>query len=55
MLQFYSQCSDHINKSKETRVVADTCRYSSGQLIRMFQTVAVAGLGIKVPLEFLQV
>ena len=27
---------DHINKSKETRVVAYTCRYSSGQLIPIF-------------------
>jgi len=28
---------DHINKSKETRVVAYTSRYSSGQLIPIFQ------------------
>jgi len=42
-------------KIKETRVVAYTCRYSSGQLIPIFQSVAVAELGIKVPLEYLQV
>ena len=41
--------------SKETRVVAYTCRYSSGQLIPIFQSVAVAELGIKGPLEYLQV
>ena len=46
----------HINKkSKETRVVIDTCRYSSRKLIPTFQTVAVAELGIKGPLEYLQV
>jgi len=45
---------DQINKNKETRVLADTCRYSSGQLIPIFQTVAVAELGIKGPLEYLQ-
>jgi len=44
---------DHINESKETRVVAYTCRYSSGQLIPIFQSVAV--VGIKGPLEYLQV
>jgi len=43
---------DHINKSKEMRVVAYTCRYSSGQLIPIFQSVAV---GIKGPPEYLQV
>jgi len=32
-------------------VVAYTCRYSSGQLIPIFQSVAVAELGIKGPLE----
>ena len=32
-------------------MVADTCRYSSGLLIPIFQTVAV---GIKGPLEYLQ-
>ena len=37
------------------RVVAYTCRYSSGQLIPVFQSVAVAKLGIKGPLEYLQV
>ena len=42
-------------KSKETRVVAYTCRYYSGQLIPIFQSVAVAELGIKGPLEYLQV
>ena len=36
-------------------MVAYTCRYSSGQLISIFQSVAVAGLGIKGPLEYLQV
>jgi len=41
-------------KSKETSVVAYTCRYSSGQLIPIFQSVAVAELGIKGPLEYLQ-
>jgi len=29
-------------KSKETRVVTFTCRYSSGQLIPIFQSVVVA-------------
>jgi len=43
------------NKSNETRVVAYTCRYSSRQLIPVFQTVAVAELGIKGSLEYLQV
>ena len=32
-------------KSKETRVVAYTCRFSIGQLIPIFQSVAVAELG----------
>ena len=44
-----------INKSEETGVVAYTCRYSSGKLIPIFQSVAVAELGIKGPLEYLQV
>ena len=39
----------------ETRVVADTCRYSSRHLIPIFQTVKVAELGIKGPLKYLQV
>jgi len=38
-------------KSKETRVVANTCGYSSGQLIPIFQSVAVAELGFKGPLQ----
>jgi len=42
-------------KSKETRVLAYTCRYSSGLLIPIFQSVAVAELGIKGPLEYLLV
>jgi len=42
-------------KSTETRVVAYTCRYSSGQLILIFQSRAVAELRIKSPLEYLQV
>ena len=42
-------------KSKETRVVAYTCRYYSGHLIPIFQSVAVAELGIKGRLEYLQV
>jgi len=42
-------------KSKETRVVAYTYRYSSGQLIPIFQAVAGAELGFKGPLEYLQV
>ena len=42
-------------KSKETRVVAYMCRYSGGQLIPIFHSVAVAELGIKGPLEYLQV
>ena len=36
-------------------MVANTCRYFSGQLIPIFQTVAMAELGIKDPLEYLQV
>ena len=35
-------------------MVADTCRYSSGLLITVFQTVAVAEIGIKGLLEYLQ-
>ena len=42
-------------KNKETMVVAYTWRYSSGQLIPIFQSVAVAELGINCPLEYLQV
>ena len=38
-------------KSKETMVVAYACKYSSGQLIPIFQSVAVAELGIKGPLD----
>ena len=38
-----------------SRVVAYTCRYSSGQLIPIFQSVTVAELGIKGPVEYLQV
>jgi len=34
-------------------MVAYTCRYSSGQLIPIFQSVAVAELGIESPLEYL--
>jgi len=37
---------------KETRVVAYTCRYYSGQLIPIFQTVALAEFGIKGLLEY---
>ena len=36
-------------------MVACTCRSSSGQLIPIFQSVEVAGLGIKGPLKYLQV
>ena len=38
------------------QVITDTCRYFSGQLIPMFQTVTVAAteLGIKGPLECLK-
>ena len=36
-------------------MVAYTCRYSSGQLIPICQSVAVAELGSKSPLEYLQV
>ena len=36
-------------------MVVDTRRYSSGQLISISQTLAVAELGIKGPLEYLQV
>ena len=36
-------------------MVAYTCRYFSGQLIPIFHIVAVAELGIKGPLEYLQV
>ena len=44
-----------MNKSKETSVIANTCRYSSRQLILIFKTVAVADLRIKGPLEYLLV
>ena len=40
---------------EETSMVADICRYSSRHLIPIFQTVAVAQLGIKGLLEYLQV
>jgi len=42
---------------KRTRVVADTCRYSSKHFIPIFQsqTVTVAELGIKCLLQYLQV
>ena len=36
-------------------MVASTCRYSGGHLIPVFQTVTVAELGTKSPLEYLQV
>ena len=36
-------------------MIAYTCRYSNGQLIPIFQSVAVAELEIKGPLEYLQV
>jgi len=42
-------------KSKETGVVAYICRYSSEKLIPIFQSVEVVELGIKGPLEYLQV
>ena len=35
--------------------MAYTCRYFSGQLIPIFQSVAVTGLRFKGPLEYLQV
>ena len=41
---------DHINKKVKKQ--GYTCRNSSGQV---FQSVAVAELGIKSPLEYLQV
>ena len=43
-------------KSKETRVVANTYRYSSGKLANLYILVciAVAELQIKFPLEYLQ-
>ena len=41
-------------KSKETSVITYTCRYSSGHLIPTIQSVVVAELGIKGPLEHLQ-
>jgi len=40
--------------SKQPRMVVYTCRYSSGQLIPILQSVAVAKLGIKGPLQYLQ-
>jgi len=42
-------------KSKETRKVAYICKYSSGQLIPIFQSVAVTELGIIGPIEYLKV
>jgi len=42
-------------QSKEARVVDDTCRYSGGQLIPIFQAVAVAELGVEGAVEYLQV
>ena len=47
-------CNFTVNRD-ETTVVAYTCRYSSGKLIPIFQSVVVAELGIKGPLEYLQV
>ena len=41
-------------KSKETRVITYTCRYSSGHLIPIIQ-LCQDELGIKCPLEYLQV
>ena len=38
-------------RSKENRMITYTCRYSSGNLIPIIQD----GLGIKYPLEYLQV
>jgi len=38
ILLFWSGMCDHLKKSKGTRVVAYTCKYSSGQLIPIFQT-----------------
>ena len=45
---------NHIKKSKETRMVADACRYCSGQIISIFQTVAMSELKIKGSLEYKQ-
>jgi len=41
-------------KSKETRVITYTCRYSSGHLIPIIQS-RQDELGIKCPPEYLQV
>ena len=41
-------------KSKETRMITYTCRYSSGHLIPIIQSCQDE-LGIKCPLEYLQV
>jgi len=41
-------------KSKETRLITYTCRYSSGNLIRIIQSCQDE-LGIKCPLKYLQV
>jgi len=41
-------------KSKETRVVPYTCRYSNGHLIPIIQSYQDE-LGIKCPIEYLQV
>jgi len=53
--KYFTVNRGHIIKSKETRVVAYTCRYFSGQLFPLFKSVAVAELGFKGPLEYLQV
>ena len=42
-------------KSKETRVITYTCRYSSGPLIPNSATVTDWNIGINRPLEYLQV
>jgi len=41
-------------KSKETRMITYTCRYSNGHLIPIIQSCQDE-LGIKCPLEYLQV
>jgi len=55
VLPHHQKFSSYAPESKETGVVAYTCRYSSGQLIPIFQSIAVAELRIKGPLEYLQV
>jgi len=42
-------------KSKETRVVAYTCKYSSGPLIPNLATATDWNIGTDYPLEYLQV